>query len=100
MVLQVPAHAGTIEHNRDAELMEIGRRADARQQQDLRRTDRACRQNDLAPAARLMDAVLGAPAHADRAAGLPAHRFDETMRLTPQAAAPPPRPSHASFPPP
>ena len=48
MVLQIAAHGGTIHHDVDPVGLEMLGRADARQHQDLRRIERACRKNDPA----------------------------------------------------
>jgi hypothetical protein len=52
MVLQVFADAGQVGQRRDAELVQARGRADAGQLQQLRRTDRACRQQGFAPCRR------------------------------------------------
>ena len=47
MVSHVLPHAGQVGHHRDAELPQVGRRADARQHQDVGRADGAGAENDL-----------------------------------------------------
>src|SRR5207302_5589992 len=84
MVLQVLADAGLVEHDRYAELLRAGGGPDAREQQDLRRADRARRQDDLAPAARLARLAVLAPAHARRALAVERNAFDQASGLEPQ----------------
>ena len=48
MVLQVRPHVGLVEHHRNAKVAQMIGRANARQLQQARRPDRACRQDHLA----------------------------------------------------
>src|SRR5437660_2117375 len=88
MILQVRAHAGAIERHRNAELAQLLRRADAREQQELRRADRAGGEHDLAAATRLLGDAVAAPAHARGAAAVEDYGFDQTIGQKPQVRPP------------
>ncbi len=69
MVLQVLAHAGQVGHHGHAQRLELGRGADARELQELRRVDGATAQDDRAssdltgwPGALVVDDADGTPA--------------------------------------
>src|SRR5690348_14253479 len=60
------------------------RRADARQEHDVRRSDRAGSEDHLAAAAGGSQPTILPPAHADRAAAIEYDRFDQAAGLEPQ----------------
>src|SRR5437879_11825022 len=79
MVLQAAPDTGQVLHHRDAERGQLVLRADPRQQQELRRVDRAAAQDDLARGAGGIDAALAAEADADGAAALEQDLFGERL---------------------
>ena len=87
MILQVGADARPVEHDRDAVLLQLLRRADAGQQHDLRRADRAGGENDFAAAARRARLRRPAPAHAGGAPAVEHDAFDQAAGLEPQVGA-------------
>src|SRR5580700_4243520 len=87
MVLQVGADARPIEHHSNTVLTQLFGRADTGQQQDLRRTDRAGRENDFAAAARLACLAVLPPAHAAGAPSIELDAFDQAACFPPEIAA-------------
>src|SRR5690606_2164947 len=76
VVLQVGAHAGTIEQDVDAVPAQFGLRADARQHQQLRRVDRAAAEDHLAPGPVVERAAAFPAGHAGRAPAVEGDALD------------------------
>ena len=86
VVLEVLADLGAVVHHRDAELLQALGGADARELQQLRRIDRAAREDDLGRALGAGDAAL-AVLDADRAPALEDDARGERLGLHAQVRA-------------
>src|SRR5262249_55011846 len=84
VILQVLPDTARIEHHRDAVALQVSRRPDARQHENVRRSNGARRQDDLAAAAGAAHHAVLAPAQADRAAAVELHRLDQATELQPE----------------
>ena len=89
MVAQIGADARQIVDDIDALRLEVGGGADARQQQDLRRIDRAGRQHDLAPRPEPPHRPALPELDADRALALEQHARRLRARFDDEIGAPP-----------
>ena len=87
MILQIGADARPVEHDGNAELLQLLRRADAGQQHDLRRADRAGGEDDFAAAARRPRLSALGPAHAGGAPAVEHDAFDQAAGFEPQIGA-------------
>src|SRR4051812_36329574 len=87
MVLQVFADARLVENDRDSELLKLGGRAYARDQQRLGRPDGAGRQDHLTLAARDLELAVLSIAHADRALAIENNLVGQAAGLEPEVCA-------------
>src|ERR1700722_1970786 len=87
MILQIGADARTVEHNGDAEFLQLLRRSDAGQKHNVWRTNRAGGENDFAAAARHPRLSTLRPAHPGGAPAVEHEAFDQTAGLEPQIGA-------------
>src|SRR5262249_46940170 len=87
MVLQIFADAGLVEHDRDAEALELIGAADTGELEDLHRADRAGGQNHLAAIARGSACTVLPPAHSSRARAVELDPLDQAIELDAQIGA-------------
>src|SRR6185437_16231819 len=80
-------NARLVQHDRDAEFLELHGRPDAGQQQRLDRADRAGRQDHLAAAARDLRFAVLLEAHAGRAPAVELDALDQAAGFKPKVAA-------------
>ena len=84
MILQIGADSRPVEHDGNAELLQLLRRADTGQHHDLRRADRAGGEDDFTATARRPRLSALRPAHAGGAPAVEHDTFDQAAGLEPQ----------------
>src|SRR5262249_46273817 len=87
VVLQVVADAGLVEHDRNAEALELLGAAHAGELENLGRADRAGREDHLAASARGSRRAVLPPVHARRAWAVKRDPFHQAVGLEPQIGA-------------
>src|SRR5262249_15027080 len=83
VILQVVADASLIEHDRNAEALQLARAADARELENLDRADRTGREDHLAAGARGSSHAVLPPAHARCARAVEHDLFHQALGFEP-----------------